>query len=1111
MANTRGLRKSQPGSSKRRDPSFTSARKWLLAVILLGAAWLSTLIVVDSSVLKVLATSTLHVEDDFVSDDFCVRQDARDLSCLVVVDRASLSPGAVVVGTPAQESTLAAIAVIEKDGLARIVGLPAGPLALSHTSSGRYLLASAIRWAGGPLVEESRHALLLVDPTSSQSNVEAITHAIQQALGPPWEITVAVSEPSTPTPGEFDVILVDSLSRSSDLPGDLDFAAVPVVTWSEEGWIQSDLAMDTTVRHSISDISGSTVKIEEPDHPLVAGRYGRQAIGSADDATNTGLVGVLVVSVIFGLVSIAAFTRDLRFRERKVAVKSLPSTLGFSYQYENQRREAWSRAMRWLALDFTLAMAIAAILAIRVVHLGSRSGPAASLDLIGGLAWVSFGHLVVIVVSAWFSYVNLKSLRRLIETAKANESGESRLDTSNFWAGTDDVGVCLSGGGIRAAAFGLGGLQALQEEPLWNDVRRLTAVSGGSYTAASYMLLMAKNGGSPYSLDSAELRRLRNNTHYLAPGAHGVFRAFTEWFTGLAWNLALVSSLIWLLSYISALIVKSQAHLPQLSFLAEGPAAPVSLISWSPDTPATLYAFAILGLLAIVHMFLSRLPARVVSWVREDWRPSEDVWKETNQRIVQGHLMALATLVLILAIVPRAVQLGAALSDLVAAAPSIAAGIASLTAVGWVAAILKGLAAGRGVQVAQRFAGLILPLAALAFFVWAAWLNVTLPTDTALIWVGMAVVWTLVSWAMPARRVSLHPFYRDRLIEGFASYEGGDIDRSLTKLPERPDLYVGAVANIGPGPVTPPGRSALPWVFSREFTGLESDGSQEPMLASTEAVDRKVRDEDAEGAYALSVMTAVAISGAAISPSMGRRTVRSFRSLLAVLNLRLGVWLPNPLFYDIWDGSSGESEESDGPRKSDLSAEFERTPRHLPCLLKETFGVHRPDAAHLYVTDGGHYDNLGLVSLLRQRCRTVICLDASADGSQGFETIAEAMMLAQAELGIEIDLDPERDGLWPESDASGNDTASRSVVSCRIDWEDGIAGRLIYCRASMTKDTGWSIDSYRRRDPTFPNTSTLKQLYGDETFEAYRSLGYEVGKRASKEYMANQLSTLVTP
>src|SRR4051794_35425772 len=82
--------------------------------------------------------------------------------------------------------------------------------------------------------------------------------------------------------------------------------------------------------------------------------------------------------------------------------------------------------------------------------------------------------------------------------------------------------VCCSGGGIRAAAYALGGLQRLGHaepgKPSWySEVDFMTAVSGGSYMASSFAMLNHDLTGDlpPYAPGSPEERRLRAHTRYL--------------------------------------------------------------------------------------------------------------------------------------------------------------------------------------------------------------------------------------------------------------------------------------------------------------------------------------------------------------------------------------------------------------------------------------------------------------------------------------------------------------------------------------------------------------------------------------------------------------------
>ena len=89
------------------------------------------------------------------------------------------------------------------------------------------------------------------------------------------------------------------------------------------------------------------------------------------------------------------------------------------------------------------------------------------------------------------------------------------------------IGISLSGGGIRSAAFNLGALQALQEEEVLGSAQYLAAVSGGGYIASAltishaYAEPEAEDGHPLWAHGSPEERLLRRNTNYLAPGTAG--------------------------------------------------------------------------------------------------------------------------------------------------------------------------------------------------------------------------------------------------------------------------------------------------------------------------------------------------------------------------------------------------------------------------------------------------------------------------------------------------------------------------------------------------------------------------------------------------------------
>ena len=119
---------------------------------------------------------------------------------------------------------------------------------------------------------------------------------------------------------------------------------------------------------------------------------------------------------------------------------------------------------------------------------------------------------------------------------------------------------------------------------------------------------------------------------------------------------------------------------------------------------------------------------------------------------------------------------------------------------------------------------------------------------------------------------------------------------------------------------------------------------------------RSVDGRQAEG----TLSAAISVSGAAIAPSMGRMDLGSTNALLAALNIRLGTWYPNPRYIP------------------DNGQEVRFPWVRLSYLLKEITGYFDLADHHVYVTDGGHRENLGLVELLRRRCKTIICIDSPA-------------------------------------------------------------------------------------------------------------------------------------
>ena len=136
------------------------------------------------------------------------------------------------------------------------------------------------------------------------------------------------------------------------------------------------------------------------------------------------------------------------------------------------------------------------------------------------------------------------------------------------------------------------------------------------------------------------------------------------------------------------------------------------------------------------------------------------------------------------------------------------------------------------------------------------------------------------------------------------------------------------------------------------------------------------------GPRGISLATAVAISGAAVSPNMGyMMTSPAVRLLMTFFNVRLGWWLGNP-------GAPG-----------DLTFK-EASPRSiLRPLLSEAFGQTDETSPYVYLSDGGHFENLGMYEMVLRRCRFIMVSDASTYPEYEYESLAQAIRKTRIDMG----------------------------------------------------------------------------------------------------------------
>ena len=301
------------------------------------------------------------------------------------------------------------------------------------------------------------------------------------------------------------------------------------------------------------------------------------------------------------------------------------------------------------------------------------------------------------------------------------------------------------------------------------------------------------------------------------------------------------------------------------------------------------------------------------------------------------------------------------------------------------------------------------------------------------------------------------------------------------RLPERPH----------PDPAKR-GRNAEFFIFSRHFVGSDSTGYVDSELLAGEEPQ-------------LDLASAVAISGAAVSSSMGRISVGWLGPTLALLNLRLGFWLRNPKFVR----AAAEQAENANTRAAavDQSADASWEDILRLYLFAEAFGRLRSDSPRIYITDGGHIDNIGLYQLLKRQCKFIIVIDAEADPGMNFGAFADVQRFARIDEGVLISLE-----WWPVRAAAlarsadrskqvprDSETHKRHFAVGRIIYEDGEEGILLYIKATVTGDEPDYVLDYERRYPNFPHEATSDQFFSEEQMEAYRALGFHATRRALDE------------
>lgn len=369
----------------------------------------------------------------------------------------------------------------------------------------------------------------------------------------------------------------------------------------------------------------------------------------------------------------------------------------------------------------------------------------------------------------------------------------------------------------------------------------------------------------------------------------------------------------------------------------------------------------------------------------------------------------------------------------------------------------------------------------------------------------------LVAWALGGRinvnRFSLHGVYRNRLIRAFlgsvrvpAAAPRRDGRRMVdlpSNNPRTPDPFtdfdpddnlplhalmpapgetrklfpvIGTTLNLVHGMARAgQERKGAPFFVTPAACGCpQLDPEQRAFVATGDYAGTEREETDATKVLGLTLGTAMALSGAAVSPNMGYHSSPWTAFLMTLFNVRLGGWLPNPAVG----------------RDKDLQKS--RPPNTLFALFREMLGLTDGTAPAIYLSDGGHFDNLGLYEMIRRRCALIVAVDAGQDGGFEFADLAAAVRKVRIDFNVEIafamPMPIEAEAAWSEK--------SRPYALAEIHYPPsgsapGATGRLLYLKTCRLPQMPVDVRGYAFQDSAFPADSTADQFFTESQFESY--------------------------
>ncbi len=683
------------------------------------------------------------------------------------------------------------------------------------------------------------------------------------------------------------------------------------------------------------------------------------------------------------------------------------------------------------------------------------------------------------------------------------------------------IGLSLSGGGIRSAVYNLGVLQALAKNGLLQKIDYLSTVSGGGYIGSSLTWFLSEQTQKEFIKKKKVDSKTKNSTDFLFGTGNNNFPYGTDepgrFVTG--GDSQLQQNLIDFLrrrgnyltpgnDYTLITLIAVALRTGMLSLMTWVPL--IAMVMWvlinigsleSQTIPIAFKVIGSLGFLSIIGFSaFGTIMAFIISFNTNKGDDDEGLKHRLYADKYANKLLTLAVILVgiyLIAWLGTTLSIGAESKEFNKVTYGITLFLMTLGIFSGLIALFK--------PDSQLINQLLLPITSglLAFGIllcayqvaYIATLNLTITLlGFTLYWKyllsGGIFIATILCIRTNLNDISIARYYRDRLKETFMP----DIASSqLTENHSSKESYLKdqcASSNQIPyrGPYHLINTNVI-LVDSTQPRYNKRGGDSfilSPLYCGSGATGWRATSDYLKGE--LTLATAMAISGAALNPHSGvagqgitRKRVVSF--VLGILNLRLGVWLPNP-------NPQHKSWKSFHPGNFLQSAFYG---------IKSWAGyqAYYENAACIQTSDGGHFENLGVYELIRRELDLIIISDASADVTFTFSDFRNALRLAEADLNVEISLDDNEklSNLMPDEGKKmglSMAEAQKGYLSGTIRYKNNKEGRFIYLKSTMIGGQRIRTKSYKLEYPRFPDQPTSDQFFDESQFSAYRDLGYTI-------------------